>query len=426
LSKCPEIDIITLLTNDSGSGLDWSPGLYDGQLGNTLYRNNSMADRINGFFNAIKNGASEVGAELDIQMVNTRENEPERIATKLSLGMAVENLEGPNATPFRVSGGVGSGYGNMFTPVYGIPQPIQFVSSVLMAKKSEAKRLFISFSDHVTRDLYFEIYDRLDETRFNDQVDELVFLRDIARERVGGENAGRLMDLWTNIQKAADFIDLLNTGGRIYYLGSVQQRWLIRPFVPYPEELPEEIKKEWQKYQFQALPERIDNLADVQATDAYYGWAGRHFVGRVTRVVKQSISKSIQIADNLNDQDLSTRLKIFNCIANNANNAVSYQAQLDRVKNFDIKPLDHVVIGTQSEWDRQLMMTTARAEIDNTAMLMNLLGDNPGQYMKISTEVATKDIQLYGPDIVEGLQKKINIMNNHWEDYKRVFTTPNW
>lgn len=425
LKKCPEIDIITMLTNDSGAGLDWSPGLYDGQLGNTLYKNNSMADRINTFFNALKQGAADVGAELDIRMGNTREKEPERIATKISKGMAVENFEGPDASPFSVSAGVQSNYGNMFTPVYGIPQPVQFVSTLINAKKSKAKRLFISFTDHITRDLYFEVYDRLKENQINDQADELVFIKDLAGDKVGSANASELMELWTNIQEAADYIDLFHTGGRIYNLGCVQQRWLIRPFVPYPEELPEEISKEWQKYQFQALPEWINNLANMQAGVYYYGWSARHFVGKVTDRITKLIDKSIAIADKLNDQDLSVRLKVFNCIANNAYHAISYQAQLDRVKEFGIKPLDYSVNGTQSGWDRQLMMMTARAEIDNTALLMKLLGDDPGRYMQVSKNLETKDIMLYGPDIIKELQRKINMMNDHWEDYKRMFTTPN-
>lgn len=426
LKRCPEIDIITMLTNDSGSGLDWSPGLYNGQLGNTLYKNNNMADRINALFDVLRKGAEDANATLDLNLVNTREPEPERIAVKLKPGTAVDNLEGPDGSPFSVSGGVSSGYGNMFTPVYGIPQPLQFVSSINKTKNSNANRLFVQFSDHITRDFYFAIYDKLRNTKLNDKADEMVFVRNLAKEMVGDQHAAELLQLWMNTEESADYINLLHTGGRIFYLGCVHQRWLIRPFVPYPEEISQEIAQQWQKYQFQALPDRINNLADVQGTDSYYGWSGRHFVGRVLDPVRDLLDESVNIASNLQLEDLAKRFEVMICIVNNAYNAVSYQAQLDRVKELDIKPLEHAVIQTQSSWDRQLMMMTARAEIDNTAILLSLLGDNPEKYMWISDNVETKDIMLYGPDITEKLQQKINIMNAHWEDYKRMFTTPNW
>jgi hypothetical protein len=32
---------------------------------------------------------------------------------------------------------------------------------------------------------------------------------------------------------------------------------------------------------------------------------------------------------------------------------------------------------------------------------------------------------MLGPDLVEQLKKKINIMNAHWEDYRRIYTQPN-
>jgi hypothetical protein len=84
------------------------------------------------------------------------------------------------------------------------------------------------------------------------------------------------------------------------------------------------------------------------------------------------------------------------------------------------------VIETLSDWDRQLMMETAREEIDNTALLVQLLGDNPGEFLRIAPTKEETDIMLLGPDLIKELQMKLKIMNSKWEDYKRVFTVPNW
>lgn len=425
LKKFPEIDIFVMLTNDSGAGLGWSEGLYSGALGNTLYRNNTTTERIQFLFTAIRKGAADAGVDIDLRIRNTREKYPEKIAKQLSEGMAVENYEGPDASPFSNTAGVGSGYSNMFTPVIGIPQPDQFISSLAKAKKSKAKRLFVGFSDHITRDFYFDLYKRVDNTELNDRNKELEFLKKIAVERVGQENADELLKLWLNIEKAAYTINLTHGGGRIFNLGSVHQRWLIRPFVPYPEEIPDSIAKTWQQYQFQAIPERINSLCDIQANNMYCGWGAWRLIRNILYPVKDLLNESIKIAEKIGDDVLSRRMKIMICIVKNAENAISYQAQLDRVEALGIKPDEYIYSRTGNSWDRQRMMETARSEIDNTALLMQLLGNNPEQYMEIAPTKKQEDIKKYGPDIIKEMQLKINIMNNQWEDYERMFTTPN-
>ena len=70
-------------------------------------------------------------------------------------------------------------------------------------------------------------------------------------------------------------------------------------------------------------------------------------------------------------------------------------------------------------------MGTARSEIDNTAILIKLLGNNPGDYLRIAATPSEEDISLLGPDIIVQLKRKLKVMNAHWEDYKRIFTIPN-
>ena len=91
-----------------------------------------------------------------------------------------------------------------------------------------------------------------------------------------------------------------------------------------------------------------------------------------------------------------------------------------------VQPEPGPVVGTQSGWDRQLMMETARAEIDNTALLLQLLGDRPADYLLLAEKAEEEDIRRLGPGIRDHLQRKLDLMNARWEDYKRVFTTPNW
>ena len=425
LKEFPEIDIFTMLTNDSGAGLGWSEGLYSGTLGNTIYRENTTTDRIQFLFSALKSGALDAGVDIELRINNTREKYPKTIAQNLSKGMAVENYEGPDGSAFWASAGVGSVYGNMFTPVYGIPQPDQFISSLSIAKKSSAKRLKVNFSDHLTRDLYFSLFKKLNQTELEGRADEIAFLKKIAEEQVGKEHATDLVQMWLKIEKAADYINLTHAGGRIFYLGSVHQRWLIRPFIPYPEEIPDSISIDWQKYQFQAISDRINSLCDLQANDMFCGWGSWRLTRNILNPVKEELTKSIELAKKTGNFDLAKRMEVMICIVNNALNAVSYQAQLDRVKELGIKPDEHIYSRTGNCWDRQKIMETARQEIDNIALLIELLGDEPGDYLMLTPGIEEKDIKRYGPDIIKEMQQKLNIMNNRWEDYERMFTTPN-
>jgi len=49
--------------------------------------------------------------------------------------------------------------------------------------------------------------------------------------------------------------------------------------------------------------------------------------------------------------------------------------------------------------------------------------DEPLLYLAPAKE--EEDIRVLGMDMADQLQKKLNIMNVHWEDYNRIFDTPN-
>lgn len=426
LRRCPEIEIIDLLTNDSGSGLDWSTGLYSGSFGNTLYRGRPMEERMRGFCEVLQAGAQDAGVSLEVRIKNTREPDPLRIARKLGRGMAIENLEGPEGAEFMVGAGSSEGYNNPYNPVLGIPRVAEFLDGLMRASRSNAARRLVALSDRRNRELFFSVYDRFQKNPVHDPVGRLALLRETAQARVGEKQADDLLALWLRVEETSKLVQILEMGGYIYYLGSVQQRWLTRPFVPFPGEIPLADKATYRRFQFQALDEaHAESLSDVQGTDIYGGWSGRHFVSRVSDPIEGHLAEAVRLANRIGDADLARRFEIFQCVVRNARNAVSYQAQLDRVRRLNEAPEPGPVVGTQSGWDRQLMMETARAEIDNTALLMQLLGDQPADYLLLAEKPEEEDIRRLGPGILGQLQRKLDLMNARWEDYKRVFTTPN-
>lgn len=424
LKRCPGIEVVSITTNDSGVGLDWSSGTYAGKLGNTLYRGRPMEARLEGFFSALRAAATDAGATLDLAIKWTREPDARRIAAKLSPGMAIENFEGPKATPFQSAVGFEEFYWSPYHPVIGIPQPRRVLEGLVAAARRPAPRLVLNFGDRMNRDLYFDLFDRFQAAanQPRTELEQLAFLREFAVARAGADKADRLLELWQNVHESAPNLEMLNSGGYLTDLGPVQQRWLTRPFVPFPEELKPEEKAHYRKFLFQARRESdAESLADIQAM-MWTGWAAKHFVYRIASPLERRNRESADIARELGDPDLARRFEIFNCFVKTAVAAIDYQAQLDRARRKPGFPDDPAwEAQTRIGWDHQLMMETARAEIDNTAVLIDLLGAKPGEYLVLAPTKEEEDIRLLGPDLTAQLRRKLEVMNAHWEDYERLF-----
>lgn len=425
LRRVPGIEVLNITTNDSGVGLDWSRGTYAGQLGNTRYRSRPMEERLRGFFTTLQAAVKDAGGNLDLQIKWTRETDPRRIARLLGPGMAIENLEGPNATPFQAAAGFEEFYSSPYHPVIGIPQPMRLLEGLVAAARAPAPRLVLNFGDRLHRELYFAVYDRFRaaEKKPHTRAEQLAFLREVAVAQAGEAKADDLVQLWLNVHDAEPFLELLNNGGFITDLGPVQQRWLTRPFVPFPEELPPQEKSYYRKFQFQARGEAAaERLSDIQGM-MWQGWSTKLFVWKITAAAARLNRDSAALARKLGDPVQARRFEIFNVFLHTVDNAISYQAQLDRAKEkprFDGDPAWEAQ--TRIGWDHQMLMETARGEIDNMATLIELLGDRPGDFLVLAPTPQEEDIRLLGPDLADQVRRKLKIMNAHWEDYEKLFS----
>ena len=437
LKRCPEIDILSLTTNDSGTGLSWSRGLYSGASGNVFYMFRRTDERLKEFFSVFQEASKKTGNSLDIDIYNTREYFPEKIAENLSAGMAIENIEGPDKRPFKSEVGFVMDYYQVLYPVVGIPDPIRFIEELENAASNNAKRLFVLMGDRFNKDLYFDIYDRFNQRPATDIFSRLSILKEAAVVKAGSDQAMSLLNVWLSLQEVRKPVNLTSCGGTMLYLGCVQQRWLTRPFVPFPEELRPEDRDYYRKFLFQArTEEHANNLADLQAAQIFSGWGGMFLAGSLLGEAKSHLHSARNELGKILNSDLAhekkrefhlldLRLQALELICNNAGNAVSYQAQIDRAKELGIKPDPNPVINTQSGWDRNLILETARFEIDNTALLIRLLENNREELLDIAPVKEQEDIRRFGPDLVSQLKIKLRIMNEHWLDYNRIFTVPN-
>ena len=429
LKKCPEIEILSLHTNDSGAGISWSTGLYPGSNGDAASKSKKMYDRYRDFFRIFQEAAREMNLQIDIDAEWVREQYPELFAEKLDPGMALANIEGPGGTRYKNNVGFLLDFYNNFHPVRGIPLAMDFLDDLRRARANPAPRLFVMIGDRHNCGLYMDIYDRFQQHPVEDYAGMLGFLREIARKKVGDSLAPALVEVWRNLHDFEAGKILYLAGGTWFYIGAVQQRWLTRPFVPFPEELKPEDTAYFEKFIWNARSEeRARSLHDMQGTCFLEGYGGQFLTGQILSHFEARVARARDGLRKINGQVavpdlllLDKRLQVLSCVMQTCLNATEYQYYLNVAKTADLhRPV------TESTFlvaipERQFLLGIARREIDNCARLIELLESGSEELLDLAPSPEEEDIRILGSDITAQLRKKIQIMIGAWKSYDRLF-----
>jgi hypothetical protein len=207
--------------------------------------------------------------------------------------------------------------------------------------------------------------------------------------------------------------------------------------VPFPEDLSTAEKQNYRRFIFQAKgEEQAADLVDIQGMRMYEGWGAKMLFQRVIETTLPPLRVAVGRVGRLQEAGpdpaarqqwdlLGKRLQAVIYLLQSADNMVAYQAQLDRVKHLGAKPEANPVLGVQSGWDRTDLMETARKEIDTMVNLQRLLESTPEPILDLAPTPAEETIMRLGPNVAAQIKQKIDIMNAHWRDYDRLFTSPN-
>lgn len=427
-----DVDYITIYTNDSGGGLCWSKGLYNGANGPTFCKDRSPADRIVGFLDALRQGALLAGKEPEIELhSNIGYKEPEHtmdtVWPKLYDHMAVN---GKTNKGIPMTYRVDTGYENIFAPVKNIPMTFEFSRQLEQAYLSESENIHVLIPGS-DLDEYFEILKRFVKNPVFGFSRRIGLLKDVAKDLVGESFADSMLSVWQTVDQARlHFIDTHIEGLTIC---SVNQRWINRPFVLFPHELTEEERGYYRAFQFQANDEKqADDLLNFQCTSFIRGYYAVRIasviLNRAQSCVKNAINEFRQM-----EQDerigksiclLIDRLNLLNCFFKTAVHAMKFQDILDNIdysKEPEISP--RWPIDAQPEFLEYQSIT--RAEIDNTQETIELIQGRENKMLFVAPVKEEEDIFVLSPDLVSQMQKKIEIMLAHENDGKRVFVTNN-
>lgn len=441
LKRCPEIEKFDFLTSDSGSGFCWSPALYSDQNGNANCQHRPMSDRVVGFMENLKSAAEEMDKQIQVNispieprqwMINTFDH-PELITSRLSDGLTIggaPNAYGPEAAGWGVES---------FRPILGLYNPVFRARSMVgvFDEKKPAGSMVVSFDNPASAEFYMDLYGFFKEAKPGNTAEMMQLMRDFAATLAGEEGADDLLEVWLALEGISNDLQVLHFGP-ILNFGPVIARWINRPLVPFPEDLLPEEKEYYRPYLFQAKgEEQANNLIDIQAMRPFEGYGARLLVQRVYEMVDAKLKKAESHVDKLIEmqtdahaakewEDLRTRLAVLRSFIRTINNVVAYQALLDLVHSRSYKPEVNPVLGTRSMWDRTEIMRIARNEIDNAVLLKKILESSDVPLITTAETPEEETIRMLGPDITSQLKLKVDIMNAHWEDYKELYTSPNF
>lgn len=446
LAVCPEIEQFNWLTTDAGSGFDWSPALYPGINGNARFRNRPLSDRVAGFLINLQRAAKATGHSVRISL---RPIEPRswmvptfspdvlaEIIRKLPAGIAVEGHEGPDGHAFAGVSTIRLG-GSAFYPVAGLVVPATNPENTLWSDASKfTGGLAIDLGDPASIETSARLIKCIRSAPSKGSAARAVTLHSCAAKLAGEAKADDLVDLWQSLNDAQLYLQTLNFGDMLR-MGHVLNRWLLRPLVPFPQELTKDEQKDYRAFLFQAKEEeQAADLTDIQAMRMYEGWGAHLLFEHAVELTLGRVHHAQALAENLRASAsdgasrrewaaTSLRLEALEDLLKSANNEVAYQAQLDRVKALQHPVEANPVLGTQSSWDRTDLMTTARNERDNALDLQRILKSTDAPILDLAPDPKQESIMRLGPNVAAQLRHKVEIMDKHWRDYGRLFTEPN-
>jgi len=429
LCRVAPIELFTFLTNDSGSGICWSVSLYPGQNGPAWCRERPYADRVVGFLSAVQEGAREAGLAADVSFnYGSGYISRAEIASVVPYLRAGQAINGKTKDGLTLMNTVGySFYDSWTNPVLGIPQVFRFAEQVEAAAKDERADINIVLTEPRSPEL-LALLAEFRKKPFSGVAGRTQAAQAVAAEMVGADNADALMGVWEKIDRAVAAVRAMG-GDPIMLVGTINQRWITRPLVPFPLELKPEEKDYYRKFQFQAnSEEEAADLMNLQGFEIINGFSGSLLASNLFNLAIRNLESAVTdltaLSEKLSNRPageaLRLRLKALIGVYRNARNTIQYQDILDRT-DYEHPPKEENIYPMDGDQKLREIQNVTRDEIDNANELAGLLESAKVPLVEVAPASAEEDIFLIGPDIVAQLRKKVQTMLRHQLDVYRLY-----
>lgn len=422
------IDFISFMSNDSGGGLCWSNGTYVGPNGPDSCRNRSMSERINGFLDVLNAGGKDAGIDLTLSFNANINFKAAETGAAEAWRSAKDN--------YIINGRNNRGEYQIEMQnrerewIKGIPNFFGFAENIGAAFKAGKQIVVFQLiqTDFGENWKYME-NNIADMPVTYKQCTAAIY--ETTGQITGNDCADLLTDVYHHINEGE--LHFSHDGLGLIMYGIVHQRWINRPFVLFPEELTEDERSYYRRFQFQALDEEHANdLLDMQNIECIRGFSAAFLLSETVRKATASFNRAISLLAELSAKKpevkekalmLIRRLEVYNCLMKTCVNAALFQDLADNI-NKDISPPLDCKWPTRNDPRIEQYQNITRSEIDNAYRLADLLDGYEERIFNV-TDDANEDIFVFGPHLVSQIRRKAEIMLNHQLEGNRVFERHN-
>jgi len=473
MREAPELGHLSVWSNDSGAGFEYTRSLYVGANGSAyLVREWSDPDvftrgaakNVTDFLRLLQESAAEINPAFRVATrLEPFVPERERVLEEMGSGLDVEvaslsdrGWESPyghpvyedcTIAPFTLFGNrfdpeekreiralakrdcrthvmYGHGPVNNFEPLLGIPAPFLTFEKLEALRTGGAEYLAhfggVAPPSAVRWNVNEEVHRRF---LFEKKPEVEAIVEELAHDWVGRAFAKRLVAAWRHTDRAIRSFH----PNPLYFSWNVWYRILTRPLVPDIEAIPEEVRR---YYESQVLathhnPTRFDLRRDV-LFDIMPPEVAARAVQRNDRKALPSLERAIRTVEMALErvegearelfEDLHDRLRALRCWM---------------VTNRNVELWIAEVHGYQDTTDRKRraahrkrLRGMVELEIANTRNLLDLWNSSSTVFMAIAEKDETTFI--HGPDFGEHLEKKIALMEEYGDLPPRIDPDVMW
>jgi hypothetical protein len=435
----PDLTYLRLVANDAGSGLCWSDWLYPGPNGPRRCKHIPTAQRVVNYAHAIRSGFGN-DKPLDITCVgNFSELELRDMATHQSEHLHFPHPSAGLANSIRITSLVEY-------PVRGMFDPVAILKSLQRLRDPAVTRIHFGFviPDHrgqelgAIQDIIIGFVDSFLAAPAYGSLDQLKFLREACARWVGENKKDDLLEALLAMHEAFILKRAVAAVFTSHFVGTTM-RAINRPLVIMPELLTPEEEAYFLPYVFNPnINEARSDYLDWHGGKLRGGELSVEFVNKNPRVASvdrfsnslNSIAQTLATMGGTPAGDLFVRmaasLRMHACSIRSVNNLFTMGTLRDR--NLDKLSAPPHIPPKLGDWtgdpDLQLMNATMRDELDNTAELITLIENGGADQLLLADKPEDEDTFLFGPNFLDTLKQKQQIMMRHWTDAQSHMSTP--
>ena len=433
LCRIVPFESFDLLTNDSGTGLCWWRWQYPGANGPSECRDKSFSARVIDFMSLFQDGAAQAGLKASVNICNFMDIDQH--LPNLKEGQSVRGCTlHSKSVRYDVCG--------QFFPLTHPPLFARFAETFQIAQQHPEADMAVHLVDADDVDAVLLLRKHMAKPLANGPAARYAAMTEVAADLVGPADAADLVRAWELADRIVRSYEHYDYGGPIFMLGTVHQRWLTRPLVAFPSELTDEEKGYYRPFQFQARGEKqAEDLLNLQDHRFLSGYAGYQLYDATWRETEGYFAEAMPLfgrlvakaRDAAAEKYLSRALlsmKALRAVTRNGRNVIKWQFLLDDLKGDqagdETDEIDHrktEINRCQGDCRFQYLQDIRRDEIDNTLALIDVLDEAARRGFRLLASVEKPEdeiIMAFAPDIRPHLRRKVEIMENHRRDIRRL------